>query len=90
MTTRITRTREEEDKVHERFEALFSQIKPLPADIDCINILKRTKLARDYHRLMIKNIGNKHEKAYRSKRYNEESRHISSLEYYLKSKSESQ
>lgn len=74
--------------MHERFTALVKQVKPIAHDIDCIRLLKRLKPAIDYHRLMEKNVGGKHEKPYRSKRYLAEKETIIHLEGYLKSKAQ--
>lgn len=84
MTQRIIRTQDDEEKMHARFIELMSHVKPIPHDIDCIRILKKVKPAFDYHRLMVKNQGNKHEKPYRQKRYIAEKESIMHLEYYVK------
>lgn len=84
MSKRIIITQEDQERMHSRFMELMSHVKPIPGDIDCINILKKVKPAFDYHRLAIKNAGNKHEKPYRQKRYNAEKDAIYQLEGYVK------
>lgn len=86
MATKIVRSREEEDKMHLRFIELMKQVKPLPHDVDCINIVKKVKPAMEYNRLTLKNLGGKHEKPYRQKRYIAEKDSIMALEYYVKNK----
>lgn len=84
MSSKVIRTFEDEEKMHEHFMELMSHVKPISHDIDCITILKRVKPAYDYQRLMIKNKGNKHEKHYRQRRYIAEKESIMHLEYYVK------
>lgn len=86
MTKRIIRTVEDGERMHSRFMELMSHVKPIPHDIECIQILKKVKPALDYHRLMLKNTGNKHEKPYRQKRYNAEKDSLFALEGYVKRK----
>ena len=86
MTKRTIITLDQIKRLETEFMELFKDFRPQPQVQEDIEIYKRIKPALNYRRLMIKNEGNKHEKHYRTRMYNEMVHSLPALRFYLKNK----